>query len=113
MITAIAEWLLPPRIKTLLRSVFSFVVGFTKVDSWETAERRSAGYESSDVLTPLMLGTMEMRINRVQLRCSLVSQKTESRTESHYVFLILGVGVETISINFKSSFQTLNLIGQL
>ena len=63
MITAIAEWLLPPRIKTLLRSVFSFVVGFTKVDSWETAERRSAGYESSDVLTPLMLGTMEMRVH--------------------------------------------------
>lgn len=63
MIPVIAEWMLPPRIKTLIRAFFSFVVGFTKVDSWETAKRKSAGYESTNVVTPLMQGATEMRGN--------------------------------------------------
>ena len=63
MIPIITEWMLPPRIKTLFRAIFSFVVGFTKVDSWETAERKSVGYESTDVLTPLMQGAMETRVS--------------------------------------------------
>ena len=63
MLTVIAEWVLPPRIKTLLRASFSFVVGFTKVDSWKKAERKSVGYESINVLTPLMQGAMQARID--------------------------------------------------
>ena len=68
MIPVIAEWILPPRVKTLIRSFLSFVVGFTKVDSWETAERKSVGYESTDVLTPLMQGTTETRDNLIKSR---------------------------------------------
>ena len=63
MISSFAEWILPPKIKTFIRGCFSFVVGFTKVDSWETAERKSVGYESVDVLSPLLQGTTETRVN--------------------------------------------------
>ena len=63
MISGLAEWILPPKIKTLIRACFSFIVGFTKVDSWETAVRKSVGYESVNVLTPLMQGTNESRVN--------------------------------------------------
>ena len=63
MIPVIAEWMLPPKIKTLIRALLSFAVGFTKVDSWETAQRKSVGYESTDVLSPLMQGTTETRVD--------------------------------------------------
>ena len=59
----LAEWILPPKIKTLIRACFSFIVGFTKVDSWEIAVRKSVGYESENVLAPLMQGTIESRVN--------------------------------------------------
>ena len=63
MISGLAEWILPPKIKTLLRACFSFIVGFTKVDSWDTAVRKSVGYESENVLAPIMQVTIESRVN--------------------------------------------------
>ena len=63
MISSFAEWILPPKIKTLIRASLSSVIGFTKVDSWDTAERKSVGYESVSVLTPLLEGTIESRVN--------------------------------------------------
>jgi hypothetical protein len=62
MISEIAGWILPPKIKTLIRACFSFIVGFTKVDSWETAVRKSVGYESVNVLAPIMQVTVESRV---------------------------------------------------
>jgi putative methyltransferase (TIGR04325 family) len=48
------DWLLPPKIKVLVRVLLSRFIGFTKVDSWESAVRKSSGYESVNVVEPVV-----------------------------------------------------------
>jgi putative methyltransferase (TIGR04325 family) len=53
MIIAI-DWLLPPKIKVLVRVLLSRFIGFTKVESWESAVHKSSGYESVNVVEPVV-----------------------------------------------------------
>ena len=48
------DWLLPPKIKVLVRVLLSRFIGFTKVESWESAVRKSSGYESANVVEPVV-----------------------------------------------------------
>ena len=48
------EWFLPPKIKVWVRVLLSRLVGFTKVGSWESAVAKSSGYESANVVEPIV-----------------------------------------------------------
>jgi putative methyltransferase (TIGR04325 family) len=48
------DWLLPPKIKVLVRVLLSRFIGFTKVGSWESAVAKSSGYESANVVEPIV-----------------------------------------------------------
>jgi putative methyltransferase (TIGR04325 family) len=50
----IMEWFLPPKIKVWVRVLLSRLVGFTKVGSWESAVAKSSGYESANVVEPIV-----------------------------------------------------------
>jgi putative methyltransferase (TIGR04325 family) len=50
----VIDWLLPPKIKVLVRVLLSRFIGFTKIESWESAVRKSSGYESVNVVEPVV-----------------------------------------------------------
>ena len=48
------DWLLPPKIRVLVRVLLSRFIGFTKLESWELAVRKSSGYESVNIVEPVV-----------------------------------------------------------
>ena len=50
-LTNLSEYLLPPRIKVLVRGLLSAVIGFIQVDTWADAVRTAYGYQDPGVIT--------------------------------------------------------------
>lgn len=48
------DWILPPKIKVCVRVLLSRFIGFTRVESWESAVTKSSGYESVNVVEPIV-----------------------------------------------------------
>ena len=67
------DWLLPPKIKVLVRVLISRFIGFTKVESWESAVRKSSGYESVNVVEPVV--TAARRVQNDSQTSSLASSR--------------------------------------
>jgi putative methyltransferase (TIGR04325 family) len=67
------DWLLPPKIKVLVRVLLSRFIGFTKVESWELAVRKSSGYESVNVVEPVV--TAARRVQNDSQTSSLSSSR--------------------------------------
>jgi putative methyltransferase (TIGR04325 family) len=59
----ITEWFLPPRIKVWVRALLSRLTGFRKVESWESAVRKSSGYESVTVVKPIVAAARRLQSN--------------------------------------------------
>ena len=59
----ITEWFLPPRIKVWVRALLSRFTGFRKVESWESAVRKSSGYESVNVVEPIVAAARRLQSN--------------------------------------------------
>ena len=57
------DWFLPPKIKVCVRVLLSRFVGFTKVGSWESAVARSSGYESANVVEPVVTAARRVQID--------------------------------------------------
>jgi putative methyltransferase (TIGR04325 family) len=55
------DWLLPTKVKIILRAAASRFVGFTKVKSWEVAVTKSSGYESTNVVEPVVRNTLSLK----------------------------------------------------
>ncbi len=50
----ITDWFFSPKVKVCVRVLLSRFVGFTKVGSWESAVAKSSGYESANVVEPIV-----------------------------------------------------------
>jgi putative methyltransferase (TIGR04325 family) len=59
----IMQWFLPPKIKILVRALLSRFTGFRKVKSWESAVRKSSGYESVIVVEPIVAAARRLQSN--------------------------------------------------
>ena len=57
----ITEWFLPPKIKVWVRALLSRFTGFRKVESWESAVRKSSGYESVNVIEPIVAAARRLQ----------------------------------------------------
>ena len=57
------EWFLPPKIKVWVRALLSRFTGFRKVESWESAVRKSSGYESVNVVEPIVAAARQLQSN--------------------------------------------------
>ena len=57
------DWLLPPKMRVLVRVLLSRFIGFTKVESWELAVHKSSGYESVDVVKPVVTAARRVLID--------------------------------------------------
>jgi putative methyltransferase (TIGR04325 family) len=57
----IIEWFLPPKIKVWVRASLSRFTGFKKVQSWESAVRKSSGYESVSVVEPIVAAARQLQ----------------------------------------------------
>jgi len=49
--------------KVWVRALLSRFTGFTKVKSWESAVRKSSGYESVNVVEPIVAAARELQSN--------------------------------------------------
>lgn len=61
MFTQIIDWLLPPKIKILVRAILSRFIGFSAVDSWDTAVSKSVGYEANEVIYPIVQDALQLQ----------------------------------------------------
>ena len=52
---------MPPKVKIVIRAALSRFVGFHRVDSWETAQKKSMGYESPQVIDLVVNDAMRLR----------------------------------------------------
>ena len=59
----IIEWFLPPKIKVWVRALLSRFTGFRKVESWESAVRKSSGYESVNIVEPIVAAARQLQSN--------------------------------------------------
>ena len=59
----IIEWFLPPKVKVWVRALLSRFTGFKKVKSWESAVRKSSGYESVNVVEPIVAAARQLQSN--------------------------------------------------
>ena len=81
----LADYLLPPKAKVLLRGLLSPLIGFTTVSSWEEAVRKSVGYEDADVVASAVKAEVIRAGNRwidgrtMQIATAFASSKAETR----------------------------------
>ena len=59
----VINWLLPPKVRVLVRILLSRLIGFTKVESWEVAAQKSSGYESVNVIEPVVTAARRVQID--------------------------------------------------
>jgi putative methyltransferase (TIGR04325 family) len=61
MFSLLIDWFIPSKAKNLSRALLSRLIGFTRVDSWNTALAKSIGYESSSVVGPVIEAARQLR----------------------------------------------------
>ena len=102
MISSLMDWLIPLKFKILVRVSLSPWLGFTKVDSWEIASAKCAGYESPNVVEPVAkkAGLLREQIPStpyIDSRCQQVATAmlhclAEIGFEKHRVLRVLDFG---------------------
>ena len=63
MFSLLIDWFIPSKAKNLSRALLSRLIGFTRVDSWNTALAKSIGYESTSVVEPVVQAARQLRNN--------------------------------------------------